>query len=160
VILHSTGNGIWDHQGGPSGYTFDDVWGSGPTDIYSVGSGIMHSTGDGNWTPDGNITAKAVWGSSSSDVYVASVSSEVYHRGSDARWRPQQTTAVNMQDIWGTSATDIYAIGTGKIFHSTGDGVWTEQPAPVANGAFLYCIWALPGAIYIGTDDGHVLYSG
>jgi hypothetical protein len=49
AVLHSTGNGAWDHQGLPSGDTFTGVWGSGPNDVYIYNGPELHSTGTGDW---------------------------------------------------------------------------------------------------------------
>lgn len=54
--------------------TFEDVWGSGPNDVYVVGdmNGVAHSTGDGVWTidPDVHNQPLGIWGFGPSDVCV------------------------------------------------------------------------------------------
>ncbi|HEY7371751.1 MAG TPA: hypothetical protein VIF57_06200 [Polyangia bacterium] len=62
------------------------VWGSGPNDVY-VGADhnhLLHSVGDGSWEDEGfapgvaNVSIKAIWGRSASDVYLGT-SNGIYH---------------------------------------------------------------------------------
>jgi hypothetical protein len=159
VILHSTGNGTWDHQITTAGYTFHDVWGVGPNDVYASGSTVMHSTGDGIWSDSWGFSVKAVWGSSPTDVY-STGGTDVIHLTSRG-WTREPTSATNLEDVFGSGPDDVYAIGSGKILHSTGDGVWTVQADSATTGGGVTCIWALePHAVYVGTNDSRVLYSG
>jgi hypothetical protein len=76
----------------------------------------------------------AVWGSSETDVYVASGGVILYSAG-DTHWTIQTQGTTVFHGFAGRSATDIYAVGTGGlIVHSTGAGTWTPVPT-VGNGS-------------------------
>src|SRR5262249_46731571 len=142
-ILHSKGDGHWDHQAAGTGRTFNDIWGSGPTDVYAVEGGASHSVGDGVWPEPAQHVAidgepiLAIWGSSATDVYAAGAFNRVYHSTGNGTWRDQSTSAMNLQDIWGTSSHDIYTISTTQVFHSTGDGNWRDQPVSLLSGEHM-----------------------
>jgi hypothetical protein len=61
-----------------------DVWGSGASDIYAVGYNgrILHSTGNGDWTPLVSGTAhhlRGVWGRGPDDVFAVGEAGVVLH---------------------------------------------------------------------------------
>ncbi len=77
--------------------TISGLWGSGPTDVWAVGltkaggrynALVLRSKGDGNWTPDADVTAAdlaehplaAVWGSRFGDVYAVGHGGLILHK--------------------------------------------------------------------------------
>lgn len=73
------------------------LWGSGPMDVWAVGLSkdgprynglVLRSKGDGNWTPDSDVTAAdladhplaAVWGSRFGDVYAVGHGGLILHK--------------------------------------------------------------------------------
>ena len=96
------------------------VWGSGPNDVWAVGSGgtIIHWDGkDWTSTPTGSMnTFHAVWGSGPTDVWAVSMTDTIvrttgFANGS-AEWKqvPGATDAANAMvaySLWGTSAGDV-----------------------------------------------------
>jgi hypothetical protein len=169
AILHSTGDGTWQHQPFSSGYTFDGVWGSGRNDVYAYGPGAFHSTGGGLWTiPGQDITTLgchgepilSMWGSSATDVYAAGGVQDVYHSRGDGTWGVTLDASPNPMSVSGSSATDVYAINGSKLFHSTGNGTWRVQSVPLGDRDYMLSVWALrKDAVYITTGNA-VLRSG
>lgn len=164
VVLHSIGDGVWDHQMTAATQTFNAVWGSGPTDIYVVGPGAVHSVGNGVWEPrqrvaDQNTTS--IWGTSATNIYVTQNPGDVavWHSIGDGHWIGETTpTGVGAMDIWGADANHIYAGGSMLLF-STGNGVWTQDPLPLT-GDRVVAIWGpSSNAVYVLTQLGYVYRS-
>jgi hypothetical protein len=134
----------------------NEIWGSGPEDIYAVGGTgtLMHSTGNGMWELQDAGTASNlsdVWGSGPGDVYISVVSNVILHSTGDGEWEHQvQTAGITFNGIWGSGPDDVYAL-TGGVYHRTG-GSW-EGPQTVTGGPPLRAIWGSgPNDIYIGTQ--------
>jgi hypothetical protein len=100
-ISRSPGDGTWSGQVLNPDPGTGNIWGSGATDVYIVGSpgSVLHSAGDGTWTRESTGQPNP----GSSDVYA----------------------------IWGSGPDDIYLGGDGStIVHYTGNGAWTEEAGP------------------------------
>ncbi len=96
------------------------VWGSGPNDVWAVGSGgsITHWNGTA-WTvtPAGTkYTLYAIWGSGPNDVWAASMTNAIFHSTGFANASTEWTqvpgateadTAMPVNAIWGTAAGDV-----------------------------------------------------
>ena len=142
---------------------FDDIWGSGPGDVFAVGydSRIAHYNGT-SWAymyAGASQTLHCVWGSGPRDVYAGGEGVILHYDGS--AW-----TAVSFASsfictrIWGSSADNIYAIGSegtsGQIYHFDGTS-WAPEAIPAAD--YLYDIWGSgPGDIYAVGSVGTVLH--
>lgn len=137
------------------------------TDIYACGQqGLQHSAGDGHWT-DIPVVATAyygIWGTSSSDLYIAG---NVDGAGDtnlshvvDGVATAQLTGLMRpISDGWSVSPSETYAVGySGNIIHSAGAGTWTPQPSGTA--VRLTDIWASgPQDLYAVGDGGTILHS-
>ena len=134
------------------------VWGSGPTDVYAVGDGgkILHSSGDGTWTPQtSGVTADlfSVWGSGPADIYVGGFSNTLLHSTGNGVWTPQTIPSLGVLAIGGSGPTDVYimyANSAGQTYHSTGGGTWAPITLGVASST-ISAAWATsPQNIYFG----------
>lgn len=69
-------------------------------------------------------------------------------------------TKEDLLAVWGTSPQNIFAVGrNGTILHSSGGGVWTQEPSPV--DALLFGVFgSRHDNIYAVGDSGTVLHSG
>lgn len=119
------------------------VWGSGPNDVWAVGSSgtILHWDG-ATWTPTSSgvkNTFFRVWGSGADDVYAVSSTDVILHsagfQGGSASWKPMvpkeaPVPPVLVQAIWGSSSTDV-RLG-GKAFD-----VPVEGADPIKSNQFL-----------------------
>jgi hypothetical protein len=165
LILHSTGDGTWEHQVTASGQTFKDVWGSGPGDVYAVvGGGVIHN--DGSWDTQGQTAttsvAKAIWGSSAEDLYLATSYAKtptIFRSKGDGNWVGDDgSPQVSVSDLWGAAKDRVYAAAGDSVYFSAGDGTWT--PELVVSGDAVKAVWAAgPEAVYVCTAMGRVYRS-
>ncbi len=175
AILHSAGDGQWASlqslSSGPSA-----IWAAGTNDIWVGGNaGLLMHTVDGiTWTPSKYWSSHstqeidAIWGTSSSDVYVTTMvtadgTTGLYHSTGNDAWTSvalPSGTHSNLA-IWGSSTTDLYAV-IGTILHGDGSGKWT----PEATGSGASAVWgsgahdvyvAGGGTILHSAGDGHWL---
>src|SRR5574339_663805 len=124
-----------------SGYLYG-VWGSGPNDVYAVGSGysgaaflplLYHNNGS-TWTatslplPAGVTSGYlyGIWGSSTNDVYAVGYGNTgtttiplLYHSNGSS-WSeaglpaPSGWNSVNFRGIWGSGTSDVHVAGYGS----------------------------------------------
>jgi hypothetical protein len=147
---------------------FYAIWGSGPTDLYAVGGGASHSTGNGIWSkPSQKVTGSApvlgIWGSSATDIYAVAGDTgghTIYHSTGDGDWYSQDSPAAyEMLSIFGIDAQHIYATGANLVAFSAGDGTWTTQVTTTGSGKF-HGLWAAGSdAVFACTEDGQLFRS-
>ncbi|OJY15852.1 MAG: hypothetical protein BGO98_24615 [Myxococcales bacterium 68-20] len=148
----------------PSCTVMARVWGTSPTNIWSVGQKgkafrtVEPQPGDGGvgdaaaaapvWTDvDSQSTEdlRAVWGSSKDDVWA------VGRRGTVRRYRDEATqaevvaagTTEDLHAVWGSAPNDVWAVGDyGTILHFDGTS-WQRSTAslPVGRKPHLYGVW-------------------
>jgi hypothetical protein len=116
-----------------SGTTRDlsGVWGTGPSDVYATGAGIvLHYDGNtsGVWTQVATpanpaLSVEAVWGTGPGDVFILADGGTRVVRWNGTAWTTLTTfspASRRMRAIWGTSGRDLYAAGdSGSIVHGT-----------------------------------------
>lgn len=108
--------------GGPNNRYLRGVWGSGPTDVWAVGLGmVLHHDGS-RWTPtlgrNDEWAFTSVWGSGPKDVWVTG--SELLH------WDGGTWTSVGLPD------------GVGKVVRGWSGGpndVWATTSPPLVKGS-------------------------
>ena len=100
--------------------TFTAVWGTGPNDVWAIGSGgtIMHYDGE-TWveTPSGVLdTLNAIWGSGPNDIWIVSTTTTILHgtgfKDGTAVWTLSPTgfspwNSAFIRAAWGTSPDDV-----------------------------------------------------
>jgi C-terminal processing protease CtpA/Prc/photosystem II stability/assembly factor-like uncharacterized protein len=143
AILHYNGK-TWSRMCSNTTKSLQDVWGSSPSDIYAIGAGqndddhgvSLHFNGK-NWLGIGTKPAFAVWGTSSTDVFILETdnSPSRYIRHYDGKnWRKIfNNRESNLCSIWGSSSSDVMAVGQkGGILHYSGYPASTlaDSPAP------------------------------
>jgi hypothetical protein len=184
-IAHATDGQTFALEG-PAGMGILGVGGSGPGDIYATTSDptatILHSSGDGNWTPvfaQPTGAAWAVWSGGPGDAYVivspaaaGDPDAFVLHESAGG-WTSESVGQPGsvLVTIWGSGPDDVYVGGwhpgpegrAGDCFHSTGDGAWSRVELP----GNLYEVTSLWGRgardVYVGAydvDDGPTLIHG
>lgn len=104
-------------------FALTSVWGSGPSDVWAVGSGgtIVHWDGSA-WkltptAPATQNTLRGVWGSGPNDIWAVSRTDVIFHStgfaNGTATWTPAPGPGAALPEqraataIWGTSATDV-----------------------------------------------------
>jgi photosystem II stability/assembly factor-like uncharacterized protein len=159
----------WTPQVSGTGALLSDIWGSGPTDIYIVGSGgtILHSSDGNNWRLLLNSPTlsdlDSVWGSSANDVYVVGASGEIWRTADQGgTWTRQPSgTTVNLYRVWGSSGGDIYAVGsTGTVLHTTNSGTtWNGEASSTTQD--LYAVWGTtPMDVYAAGTSATIIHFG
>lgn len=158
----------------PTTDTLNDIWGSGPFDIYAVGNNgaIFHSDGYGIWSLQDGYTTRnlnKIFGSSSSNIFIGTSFSLMIHDAGNllystgnGSWSKQGTAGnVNITTVWSTNngTPKYFAAGdtsegspTSRIFISNGDGNWIQQYATDSNIGFIGLYGGIAG-IYILRND-------
>jgi hypothetical protein len=83
------------------------MWGSGPNDLYLVGSDVVHWDG-ARFTPvfgDTKVAASGVWGSGASDVWV--VGDGFIQHWDGAAWS-KTDSPYTLRAVWGSGPTDVW----------------------------------------------------
>jgi len=144
------------------------IWGSGPTDIWAVGSvGVYAHYNGSTWTGKTlGVTGydlQAVWGDLAGNLYVAATlgmtGKVLKWDGSNPTPKDAFVTTFRPMSIWGSGPKDIWAVGSkGKAAHFDGLA-WQEQPAAALT---LNAIWGSgPQQIFAVGDSGEaVCYDG
>jgi hypothetical protein len=152
------------------------VWGSGATDVYvattSDAGAILHSAGDGGWSPVVAQKAGAawtLWGSGAGDVYAlvslpsaATPFARIVHATADGGWNTESLggPSTTLVALAGSGKGDVYAGGwqdgsprLGVLFHSAGDGQWSAVDLP-GQPYQVTAIWCGgPNDVYVGLFD-------
>jgi len=135
-----------------------DIWGSSPGDLYAVGSGTLRFDGQifhYNGTTWNKVSSgifdrlRAVWGTSSNNVYAVGDSEIINYNG--IRWA--KVHSGRYTSVWGTDANNVYAAGSaGTIAHYDG-AVWTNLSVPP--GENLNEVWGFSATeIYVVGNNG------
>lgn len=115
------------------------VWGSGPGDVWAVGSGFNYHWNGTSWSPttiqskNGNyvVNTYAVWGSSSTDVWEAGISTGLELKHWDgSKWTDYPPNDVAyVLGLWGSSSNNIWGVGAapGSAAYHWDGTAWTFQ---------------------------------
>ncbi len=110
----------------------NDIWGCSSSEIYAVGTmyPCVFRYDGSSWSGihvDMVSDLEAVWGTSSSDIFVGSVSSFIRHYDGST-WTSQNTYAGDeLNAFWGSSASDVFAVSRrGTIAHYDGNA-WSRM---------------------------------
>lgn len=152
TILHSPDSGAnWEPPLSIGSQNLNDVWGSGPLDLWAVGNGgvIYHNTSGtlNGWglcnTGVPNVNLLGVFGAGGSVWAVGDGGTIVVSNGDcllPTPWSTQNSlTANRLRDVWAASASEIWAVGdtntvrkcTGASCTSAGT-TWTSVNGPAA----------------------------
>ena len=103
-----------------------------------------------------DITLKAVWGTSYSDVYAAGIDGILHYNGTS--WRSMDIPAgVSLQGIWGSSSSDIFAVGLdGAILHYDGEN-WGQMDSGTSSS--LEAVWGTSSSdVFTAGEGGTILH--
>lgn len=141
------------------GYT--DIWGTSSSDIWIMGTGVgsaMHYDGTSwNSVNTGSDTLSNIWGTSSTKIYAAGPTGQIYHYDGNS-WRRVKGPDYSITHIWGTSASDVYAVGNcGMILHFNGQS-WSRVTSEHVK-TYLWAIWGPSSTdIFAAGADGTILH--
>jgi hypothetical protein len=163
VLAPGTLRGAW--QTSPGSYAVGD---NGVL-LYTTESGIPGSWG--MQASNTNNTLHAVWGSSTSNVYVVGAGGLILHTtnagvGTTPTWNKTIQGSSELMGVWGSSDADVYVVGSAPavILHSTdGGNSWSSTtPSPSVIGLFavggrsateIYAVGATGGLIFRSTGN-------
>jgi photosystem II stability/assembly factor-like uncharacterized protein len=161
VLGAGTLRGTW--QTSPGSYAVGD---NGLL-LYTTESGIPGSWG--MQASNTNATLHAVWGSSTSNVFVVGAGGLILHTtnagvGTTPTWNKTVQGSSELMGVWGSSDADVYVVGSAPavILHSTdGGSTWSSTtPSPSVIGLFavggrsvneVYAVGATGGLIFRST---------
>jgi hypothetical protein len=169
-ILHYEGDG-WMRPVPPASTiaNIGAVWGFAPDQIFlgtnragAIASDVVRFDGV-SWSSTGLTEpsyegVNELWGSSPTDLYVASGDVQHYN---GAAWSPVTLpgSAGGADGVWGTSSSNVYIVGdSGQIFHNAGAG-WVLEPS--GTSLYLDCVWGSgPNDVFAVGDLGTILHRG
>ncbi len=167
----------WATMASGTPHSLESIWGSGPTDIFTVGTNgtILHFDGK-RWNKQaaGSTTAHliSVWGRGPSDVYAAGCSEYCLPgptvkafmvRYDGAKWSVVSSPAgaAMVSDIWGAPAGNLYLTGPPSsspyyvIYSADTKGAWQGE---ASSQWAMWGIWgAAPADIFACGNGGAVL---
>jgi hypothetical protein len=160
-LFQYTGSTVWQEV---DTRAFFAVWGSSPDDLYAVGpGGVAHSIAGGPFVTEisAGTDVVSVWGSSATDVYVATTSDAgaVLHSGGDGGWSPVVAQKAGAAwTLWGSGAGDVYALVSlpsaaapyARIVHSTADGGWNIESLGSPSTTLVALAGSGKGDVYAG----------
>lgn len=120
----------WSRRDIPNTAELRAVWGSGPNDVWVVGSYSTWHWDGAAWQPATGSASRdlyAIWGASASDVWAVGAWGTVLHYDGAAWTTVNAGTGLRLRGVWGAAADDVFAVGErGLILHW--DGVaWTPM---------------------------------
>jgi len=152
-----------------------DIWSPDPNTIYLAAYTSLFMKSWGTWTSipmPGNYYARAVWGASSTNVYISGGHSNSVNPSKIFRWDGMKVHTVytgqshaNYWSIWGTGASDIHAVGaryTYKYAKHYDGSAWSNSPIKTSASGGLYEIYGSSAKnIYVvGFKGGISHYDG
>ncbi len=132
---------VWEwHNPLPQGNDLEDVWGSGPDDVYAAGWGaLLHYDGN-DWSvlrDDGAYFD--IWGSSANDVFVVGNDGVLHYDG--VQWSSMPSTRRGLEGVWGFGPDDVFVAGLdGSLMHYDG-ATWTEIYDDPSSSTSFFAIW-------------------
>jgi hypothetical protein len=136
----------WTDQGIPGSSSVWHVSGSGPRDVWMVGTNqqgqglVLH--GDGSkFDAVGykGASVHGVWGGAPGDTWVAPYEGAIQHWDGKA-WSTAPTTAGPLARIAGSGPDDVWAVGFGGVVVHYHAGIWSTPPTGTKQ--VLWSVWS------------------
>lgn len=117
---------------------------------------VMHYAG-ASWTSKsylvGSGSLRAVWGSSSQDVYFVGWGTAIHYNG--VEYNELWIGSRDLLDIWGVAANDIFAVGANGLILRYDGAAW--NPMTSGTGSSLYGVWGSSGSDVYAVGDGGLI---
>lgn len=143
-------------------YSVNGIWGTSTADLFAVaGPYIVHRDGNG-WTTMTNLGSnglKAVWGSSSENVFAAGQQARIYRYDGD-EWTLSFDGGggYEFSTLWGRSANEVYALGGSyplRAYRYDG-AAWNSITAPTQLAVYAAGAAGDAGVLAVG-QNGQIL---
>lgn len=114
-------------------HVFNGVWGSGPRDVWAVGSSIVLHYDGKAWAQSpidtsGSLYLNAVWGSGPKDVWAVGLSGAIRHYDGTAWQVVASGVTTKLTSVHGTSDKNIFAVGAGGTVLRYDGTAWRSPP--------------------------------
>ena len=114
-------------------YSFTGVWGSGPSDVWSVGNSVvLHYDGKAwaQWPIDtgGLLYLNAVWGSGPKDVWTVGLRGAIRRYDGTAWQVVSSGVTSDLTSVHGTSDKNIFAVGARGTLLRYDGSAWRSAP--------------------------------
>lgn len=144
------------HSPLPAGTSLYSVWGSGPNDVFVVGTGGRIAHYNGTWSSMNSGTTedlRSVWGTASNNVYAVGGRGTILHFNGAAWSVSDDTLTVDPYvSIWGSGPSDIYVSGGSIMAHFDGTA-WSSTPFRINNmNITLSGLWGTASNNIYGVD--------
>jgi hypothetical protein len=159
----AAGTLTWDTiVGTTSGQYLMDVWGSGPNDVWAVGSpGLILRYDGASWTTmrsgAADDTLLAVWGSGPGDVWAAGTGGTLLRFNGSTWTSVTSGITASLRGIWGSGPEDVWVVGDrGTILHFDELGITSVNAGQPANEGQAVAWGTRPTDVWVGGDSGTV----
>ena len=139
---------------------FTGVWGSGPNDVFAVGSNglVIHYDGTG-WAVQPSGTSSlllGVFGLGPDDVYAVGVNVALHYDGTT--WSPMPgTEGTELWGIWADGPDDVFATGQNGVILRWDGERWSRMASPTPY--ILFGLWGTSAAdVWAAGIRGTVLH--
>jgi hypothetical protein len=146
-----------------------DVWGTPHGDVFVlISPGGVRSASAQGWVPVGAegdaIEGRALWASSSGDIWVIDNSGIDFTHWNGAAWVRKPGVGRSpreLYELWGSSAHDVFAVGNGGAVSHFDGKEWLPQETPPATGN-LRAVWGVRSdEVYAAGERGSLIrYDG
>jgi hypothetical protein len=144
-----------------------DIWGSGPGDVWAVGSQRKVYRYDGSsWTrmslPGQIGTLTALWGRSSNDLFAISGGAVVRFDGTKWTQTPSIPKSSNLHQIWSRLPNEVFVAASTGVLKYDGTG-WTNIYSKWGKYKLVMpsAIWgSSDGSLFVGSYGGVFQYGG
>lgn len=129
-------NGALTPLGQPGPYAIGALWGASTTDLFAVdGAGKVFRYNGSQWAPQTEMFAqgRAIWGTSSSDVWVGGDGGLVHYDGTSWTWEttPKLSYVGQVSHLWGNSSSNAWLLAGGGVIRHFDGGGWATHPPSV-----------------------------
>jgi cysteine-rich repeat protein len=166
TILRSRG-AVWipaaSYTAGPAGLGIARaLWGTGPNDVYALGSGVGVQRYNGlAWSSTSSSSLyNDIWGTGGTVFAVGGSIADtnaIAGRFNGASWTPWTlTTTPDLNGVWGTSAANVYAVGGGGTIVQF-DGVNTWNKLTSNTTADLFAVWGTASNNIYAVGSGTIM---
>jgi hypothetical protein len=146
------------------------VWGSGPDDVWAIGTVIQGSPATASPTMlhwDGSVWSSvnsdtthplwSVWGSGADDVWAVGDGGTIVRWNGTAWSASSDGLSASLSSVWGSSSDDVWVAGTnGAIVHWDG-ATWSVSTSISAKA--LYHLWgSAPDDVWAVGDAGTIVH--